>query len=111
MKAESVIEWAARTCSRLKSRARADGLPFNLTPEALAGVWKNRCPVFGFPLRVSAKNPDHRPSVDRLAPALGYTIGNIRVVSDLVNRAKNSLTPGELRRVADWMERELMASA
>jgi len=44
------------------------------------------------------------PSLDRLKPHLGYTKGNVAVISDYANRIKQDATPEEVMAVARWME-------
>ncbi len=111
MTSDEVLKWANRTASRLKSRARECGLAFNLTAADLVPLWRDHCPVFGFPLVPSSDDHGAWPTVDRMVPALGYTVGNVRIISDLANRSKNSLTPGQLRLIADWMDRECQMCA
>lgn len=84
-----------------RSRAKARGLPFDLTPSDITiPVF---CPVLGLKLERGAfgwKGNDAAPSIDRIIPELGYTKGNVVVVSNKANRMKSNGTAEELRRVA-----------
>jgi hypothetical protein len=88
-----------------KARAKAVGVPYNLTKEHLREVWDSqggRCFYSGVPIdftNVVAGNTHphkHTPSLDRKEPALGYVIGNVVWASQEVNRLKGNLTPDEL---------------
>ena len=86
--------------ARIKSRAKSNNIPFNLTLEDI--IVPDRCPVLNIPL---VKNHGHKgyfadsPSVDRIIPELGYTKGNIRVISNRANLLKNNATVQELELV------------
>lgn len=89
--------------AKAKYRAKAAGVPFDLSPEDL--TIPDRCPALGIPLRVSTlTQADSSPSLDRLVPALGYVRGNCVVVSSLANRMKNSGTLNQLRQLVDFYE-------
>lgn len=81
---------------RAKGRAREAGLPFNLTLDDIE--IPDRCPVLGTALRVGG-GTDSSPSLDRVIPELGYTRGNVIVVSGRVNRLKSDATLSEMERV------------
>ncbi len=91
----------ARLIASCKSRAKALGLPFNLTLADI--VVPSACPVLGVQLRTDAgERDDATASVDRIIPSLGYVKGNVRVVSWRANRLKSDATPAELRLLADF---------
>lgn len=47
-------------------------------------------------------------TIDRVIPKLGYVPGNIIVISHQANSIKsNETNPANIRRVAEWLEREL----
>lgn len=55
------------------------------------------CPVFGVRLQRGVKRrTDASPSLDKIIPALGYTPGNVWVISWRANRIKNDATLQEL---------------
>lgn len=92
-----------------RDRARKKNLPFNI--ELSDVVVPEKCPVLGTDIYTSAHGMSrlHSPSLDRLVPSLGYVKGNVRVISLRANSIKNDASPGELRKVADWLEREIAA--
>lgn len=90
-------------------RASREGLAFNLRREdiEIPAV----CPVLGIQIIASAGRhglSPCSPSLDKILPALGYVVGNVRVISNLANILKRSeISPGNLRKVADYIEREV----
>jgi hypothetical protein len=90
-----------RMLAAAKKTAKALGLPFNLTLEDI--VIPEHCPALGIAMRTQS-GPRHAssPSLDRIIPSLGYTKGNIVVVSWHANRIKNNATIDELRRIAGF---------
>lgn len=102
---KSDYKWyCKKLLTQLKARAKAEGLPFNITAEDLIHEYDaqdGRCRYTGkkldFKLKCSEKGQPHRdfPSVDRKIPNKGYTLGNIDWVTYAVNRMKNDLTEEE----------------
>jgi hypothetical protein len=92
---------ASRILVAARGRAKAKGIPFNLT---LADILIPKvCPVFGTPLEPSAGHSnDNSPTLDRIIPSLGYTKGNVIVVSMLANRLKSDATPDQILRVGQF---------
>lgn len=92
---------ARRILSRVKSRAKTSGIPFDLTVDDI--VVPEKCPVLGLTLReqVGEGSGFHNasPSLDRIIPALGYVRGNVRVISARANLLKNNATSAELELV------------
>ena len=100
----------AYLCTSAKHRAKKRNVPFSLTPADI--VIPTHCPVLGIRLvrgTGSSGVTDTSPTLDRLVPALGYTAGNIRVISGRANRIKNDATAAEVRAVLAWMEAEGLA--
>lgn len=91
---------------RVKSRAKTNGVAFNLEPSDI--VIPERCPVLGIPI---VQNHGRRgyfqdsPSLDRIVPSLGYTKGNVRVISQRANQLKSDANLEEMRLVLSDMER------
>lgn len=86
--------------SRIKYRAKKNNIPFNLTLEDI--VIPDRCPVLNIPLVTNHGHSGYfvdSPSVDRIDPKLGYTKGNIRIISNRANLLKNDATVEELELV------------
>lgn len=92
---------ARRMLASARATAKKLGLPFNLTLEDI--VIPEHCPALGIVMRTQS-GPRHAtsPSLDRIIPSLGYTRGNIVVVSWKANRIKCDASIDELRRVAGF---------
>lgn len=88
-----------------RRRALKFGLPFDLRTEDV--VIPRECPALGIPLyRASghkAQGPNS-PTLDRIKPHLGYTRGNVRVISARANQIKSDATPEELLQVACYVQ-------
>lgn len=82
-----------------KQRARKKKLPFNLTLEDI--VIPDKCPALGIRL-VPGEGSSRSPTLDRIVPSLGYTRGNIVVISALANAIKSTGTPSEILKVAKF---------
>jgi hypothetical protein len=92
-----------RMLSAAKSRAKEKGLMFNIHYEDIQ--IPNLCPILKIPLIPSTEGmTDNSPSLDRLIPYLGYTKGNVKVISMKANRIKQDATSAELRAVANFVE-------
>jgi hypothetical protein len=58
-------------------------------------------------MRIAKGHYDQQsPSLDRIVPKLGYTVGNVCVISQRANILKRDATPDELYAVANYMTRE-----
>lgn len=84
----------------LKSYCKKNGIPFNLSVEDID--IPEVCPLLGIKLTfvVGEGRLDSTMSLDRIIPELGYVKGNVRILSDLANRMKNSATPEQLKTFA-----------
>jgi hypothetical protein len=96
-------DWRRRPFFNSRSRAKRDGLSFDLSLEDI--VTPKVCPWFGIPLLRAKERTDNSPSLDRLVPSKGYVRGNVIVVSDLANRIKNSGTLEQIQAVADGLRK------
>ena len=90
-----------------KKRAEKHRVPFNITLDYINEIWPddNKCPVLGIPFvrgSIGKKNGTS-PNLDRLAPAGGYTIGNIKVMSGRANRIKSDATAAEVMMVGQYL--------
>ena len=86
-----------RILTRAKYRAKKYGIPFNITIDDI--TFPKRCPVLGIEIRPATGRPggaNNSPSLDRIQPHLGYTKGNVRVISNRANVLKNNATVDEL---------------
>jgi hypothetical protein len=75
----------------------------SVTPLFLEHVFEGRCPVTGEPLDIEERST-RNPSVDRLVNELGYTAGNICMLSLRANRAKGDRTFEEVAAIAQTGE-------
>ena len=95
-----------RIVATAKYRAKKYGLPFNLSKKDF--VIPKVCPLLGIPIGpVSGKRSDNSPSLDKIYPEKGYTVGNVWVISDKANRMKQNMTVEMLRHFADTIEQHL----
>jgi len=93
---------AAGILSRVKSRAKKNEIPFDLTIEDI--VIPTECPILGIPLEFNQGRQGYfanSPSVDRIDPKKGYTKGNVRVISARANLLKNDATSAELTLILE----------
>ncbi|TXH56494.1 MAG: hypothetical protein E6Q97_06320 [Desulfurellales bacterium] len=95
-------------CSKARTRAKAANLRFDITPEHLFSLWDasdGRCPLTGRTFDLTAwgesghTNPN-APSVDRIKPVLGYTIGNVRLIVSHMNLALGRYGDEAFRQLA-----------
>lgn len=92
-----------------RSRAKAKGVPFNITEEYLESIWTGVCPVFNTALRMpmQGNKKDHfskdKPSLDRIVPAKGYVVGNVVWISNQANAIKFNANSADIQAVATWL--------
>jgi hypothetical protein len=93
-------------------RARINNIPYD-SVELLENYLRLNfniivCDCCGIKLSyMNEKVSDNSPSIDRIVPGKGYTIGNIALLCNKCNRLKNNATPDELFRIADWYQIKL----
>jgi hypothetical protein len=95
-------------CCTSKVRAKQKNLPFNLSTEYLKEIWPedNKCPALGITMKKGDFCvTDHSPTLDRIIPELGYTKGNVQVVSALANRIMSDATVDQVMAVAKHYEK------
>lgn len=88
--------YAAKQCHK------NNGTPFDLTSYKDI-PYTETCPIFGWKLVIGGGQ--RSPSMDKIDPAKGYTIGNIIVVSQLANQIKSNATPSQIAQVAKFYEK------
>lgn len=95
------------TFYKLKRRASKKYLPVNVDIDFLVLILpKNmQCPILETKMIFGGER-SNSPSIDRLNPKKGYTKGNVAWVSMLANTVKDNRTPNELRKIADWIEKQ-----
>jgi hypothetical protein len=83
-----------------KKRALAAGLPFSLLVTDVPEI-PDVCPVLGIQIRHGdGRAAESSPSLDRIVPSLGYSAGNVRVISWRANRLRSDAKASELMLVA-----------
>lgn len=85
-----------------KQRARKFGHAFDLDKSDI--VIPDVCPVLGIPLVWGEGMNDGSPSLDRKVPSLGYTKGNVAVISNLANRIKSNATSEQVLKVHQYLQ-------
>lgn len=94
-----------RMLSSAKQRALAKGLMFDIHYDDIQ--IPNLCPVLKIPLipSLDGQYSDNSPSLDRKVPYLGYTKGNVQVISMRANRIKSDANSAELTAVLAYVKR------
>ena len=88
--------------SRVKSRAKKQDIPFDITLEDI--IIPEICPVLGLKLEWNFGRQGYfpnSPSVDKIKPHLGYTKGNVRVISARANLLKSDATSAEMSLILE----------
>jgi hypothetical protein len=84
-----------------KRRSKKYNITFDLNIDDI--VVPDVCPVLNIPLMLGdGVSFDGSPTIDRIIPDLGYTRGNIIVVSMKANRIKNNASIDELKKVYEY---------
>ena len=101
-----------RVCSHLKHRAKRKGLDFDLTPEFLRSIDRDRCPYLEIPIIWNTgkgvfKAAANSKSVDRIDSAKGYTKDNVIICSTRANQILSDSTLPEIALIAHNFRRIL----
>lgn len=92
-------------CTRAKARAKSLGVPFDLTPDYLEGIWSGSCPILKETINMSTTRTDELAAeLDRFDPSKGYTQGNVHWLSRKANRIKNNTDVEILENLLEWMK-------
>lgn len=84
-------------------RAQSRGLDFNLDYDDI--VLPEVCPVLGTKISYGGgRQNENSPSLDRIDSTLGYTKGNVRVISWRANRIKSDATLAELEAIVGYIK-------
>ena len=98
-----------KALQKRKNRARRKGIPtdLNLSIEDLQ-PYPTHCPIFNLPLAYEAQGhgSDDTASIDRKNPKLGYTKGNVIIISWKANRLKGDGTAQDHELIAKWMKED-----
>jgi hypothetical protein len=95
-----------------KRKAMEQSLNFNITPEYLESLYPkdNKCPItrlnfeFGYTNKEKI-NKNNSPSLDRIIPSKGYVIGNVMIISDLMNRMKQDSTYEDIEKLYNFYKK------
>lgn len=77
-------------------RAKVESLPFDITLEYIRDLFEQQeglCALSDRPM--SPKSGWDSPSLDKIDPNLGYTVGNVQWLTKRMNTIKGNLTGGE----------------
>ena len=92
-----------------RSRARQASIPFDLDeyiPALQKRIDRGICELTGLPLNVRDGRTWDSPSLDRIVPALGYTIDNVRVILFAANVMMNTWGPDPILTIADAIKEQ-----
>ncbi len=86
-----------------KLRAKKKNIPFDIEISDI--IIPTHCPILGIPLAFSRKAlGSGSPTLDRIIPILGYTKGNIQVLSWKANKLKSNGTIDELELIVNYLK-------
>ena len=85
-----------------KHRAKRKGVPFNIELSDI--VIPDICPVLGLQIDRLAFDRQVSPSLDRVIPELGYTKGNIQVISMRANRLKSDTNLEDAIKLVSYLK-------
>lgn len=92
---KSYLNPRGKIIDRVRNRAKEFNIPFNISSEDI--ILKKVCPILKFELKYDNITSDKfSPSLDRIDPNLGYTKGNIEIISMLANSMKSNANVDEL---------------
>ena len=90
--------WAYDSVANARQRAKKAGVMCNIDLDYVRSLVVDTCPLLGLPLiYAQIKLSDNSPTLDRKRPSLGYTKGNLAVISHRANRLKSDATVEELQ--------------
>lgn len=96
----------SRMHNRAQQRSKNQNIEFDIEIDDI--IIPTTCPILNIPMvahsgRSGGKK--HSPSLDRINPELGYTKGNIMVISHLANQMKSHANPSELIKFSEWISK------
>lgn len=106
LRARRIRRPAFNAYSTIKSRARREGLDFDLTEEWLLQLFRRRrCAYCGRATRMPGGRfrPDSG-TIDRVDPRKGYVKANVALACHRCNARKGDFTEEELRKLADRVQ-------
>lgn len=114
VRAHMIDYYARRSIPRARHRSVQKRVPFDITVSDVERMMirqNYRCAVSGieFPIHKvdHAETKAFRPSIDRIKPQLGYVVGNVRLVCEIVNLAMNQWGEAALVKLVGEMANHL----
>ena len=104
-----------KTLGSLKRSSKQKNIKTNLTIEYLISIFPKdwMCPVLNIKMSWGG-NIDDSPSLDKIDPKKGYTIGNVIFMSMKANKIKSFFDLNQMsqhiedaHKVFDWMKKKL----
>ena len=98
---------ARKILQGVKSRAKAQGIPFNLDINKEIQSLPDNCPIFGIKLSWCERKgivTKTSPSLDKFKPELGYVEGNVTWISHKANTMKSNASTVEVEALLRWMK-------
>ena len=92
--------------NELRRNARKRGQEFSVTKEDFIPL-PTHCPILGVELDYSGAGTWNAVSIDRTDCKKGYVPGNVVIMSRRANTLKNDASPEELRRVLEYIEKNI----
>jgi hypothetical protein len=108
----TVVKWyykdpRKRMLAAAKSRAKRDGLNFNIDLEDI--IIPENCPLLNIPLKSASggrgRHTRNSPTLDKIIPKLGYVKGNVVVISFAANAIKHDAAIDELELLTKNLRR------
>lgn len=89
-----------------KRRAKKRGIPFDINLSDI--VIPKKCPLLGLALKKAERRiRPNSPTLDRKTPSIGYTVGNVWVISNKANQMKSDATLETLKHFVRVLENEI----
>ena len=103
--------WSARILARIKHRAKAKGIEYNLDLNWYRNKLKTmKCEVTGLNFADNfwgkGKISPYTPTIDKKDPSLGYTKENCQIVVWIYNAAKQNFTHNDVVNLAQSLKNE-----
>ena len=96
-----------------QTRAKKQGLAFDLTDSWFSGRWTGKCEITGIQFQKTNDRKGPSPfshSVDRIMPELGYTQSNCRLILFGINAMKQDGTDADVMLIAKHLVASDMGS-
>ena len=106
LKKDNPVRYTCRQMySSAKKRAKVYSLPFDIDTDYLESISTKYCPVLRIEIKYGGGNSTkNSASLDKIIPELGYTKGNVQIVSNLANMMKSNANEDELIMFSKWVQ-------